>query len=336
MPHQTRFMERIRRSLGSTSLSEPPIIDLDPEIAGFLRLIGRSGQVDARAVPIETLREGARPLRLPWNRGGPTMAATEEMELEGLRCRLHHPVTAAALEPATIYLHGGGWTLLDIDTHDDLARRLAMESGRPVMLVDYPRAPESSFPLPLLRLQHFIAELRRRSAEFGLAKVYVLCGDSAGANLAVALALMLRDTGDTELRALGLIYGSYVDRYDTGSHRAFGNGTLPLSTARMGWFWDNYVPNLAERQDPLASPLHAVLAGLPPAMMTIAQYDVLYDENIAAADRLGAAGNDLSVRVYPGTVHGFIEAAGAVGATVAKRAIRDLGKFLGRHLGDAE
>jgi acetyl esterase len=317
-------------------LSEPRAIDLDPEIASFVRLAEGLGQIDASAVPLETLRESARALRLPWNDGGPTMAATREMELEGLRCRLHHPVSTDALEPATIYLHGGGWTLLDIDTHDNLARRLALESGRPVMLVDYPRAPESSFPLPLLRLQDFIAELTRRSADFGLAKSFALCGDSAGANLALALALMLRDAAENNLRALGLIYGSYVDRYDSPSHRAFGGGDLPLSTARMRWFWDNYVPNAAERGDPLASPLHADLTGLPPVMMTIAQYDILYDENIAVADWLGAAGNELSVRVYPGTVHGFVEAAGAVGAVIAERAIHDMGKFLRHQIGNHE
>jgi acetyl esterase len=318
------------------ALSQRPAIALDPEIAGFVRLLGGLGQIDASAVPLETLRESARALRLPWNKGGPTMAATRETELEGLRCRLHYPVETAALEPATIYLHGGGWTLLDIDTHDNLARRLALESGRPVILVDYPRAPESAFPLPLLRVRDFVAELTRRSADFGLTESFALCGDSAGANLALALALMLRDAGDNNLRALGLIYGSYVDRHDTSSHRAFGDGDLPLSTARMRWFWDNYVPNPVERQNPLASPLHAELTGLPPVMMIIAQYDILYDENIAAADRLGAAGNELSVRVYPGTVHGFLEAAGAVGAAVAERAIRDLGKFLGFRLGNHE
>jgi acetyl esterase len=318
------------------ALSQRPAVDLDPEIASFVRLLGGLGQIDARALPLETLRESARTLRLPWNKGGPIMAATLEMELEGLRCRLHHPVRTATLEPATIYLHGGGWTLLDIDTHDNLARRLALESGRPVMLVDYPRAPESSFPLPLLRLKDFIAELTRRSADFGLAESFALCGDSAGANLALALASMLRDAGENSLQALGLIYGSYADWHDTSSYHAFGGGDLPLSTARLRWFWDNYAPNPAERRDPLASPLHAELTGLPPVMMTVAQYDILYDENIAAADRLGAAGNELTVRVYPGTVHGFIEAAGAIGATVAKRAIRDLGKFLCFHLGNRE
>ena len=98
----------------------------------------------------------------------------------------------------------------------------------------------------------------------------------------------------------------------------------------MRWFWDNYVPDPVRRKEPLASPLRADLIDLPPVFMIVAQYDVLYDENMAFSERLGAAGNDLMVRVYPGTVHGFLEAAGAVDAAVAKRAIKDLGRFLSR------
>jgi len=168
------------------------------------------------------------------------------------------------------------------------------------------------------------------STSLGLSSDYALCGDSAGANLALALALMRRDNADGLPVALGLIYGSFGDTFDSPSHQAYGSGDLPLSTQRMRWFWDNYVPDPARRAEPLASPLRADLSGLPPVFMIVAQCDILYDENIAISERLGAAGNDLTVRVYPGTVHGFLEAAGAVDAAVAKTAINDLGRFLSR------
>jgi len=306
---------------------------LDAEIEAFRRLMQAAGLLDPLSVPIDRLRHEARLLRLGWNTAGPVMASSQELELAGLRCRLHWPVTPSEPAPATIYLHGGGWTLLDIDTHDDLARRLASDSGKPVLLVDYPRAPEHRFPIPLLRLHECVAALRSRADELTLTTDFALCGDSAGANLAVALTLMLRDEGACLPQALGLIYGSFADNFETRSHLAYGNGDLPLSTQRMRWFWSNYVPDGARRHDPLANPLRADLTGLPPTLMIIAQYDALYDENMALADRLATMGNDLTVRVYPGTIHAFIEAAGAVGAAVSKRAIHDLGRFLVRPLG---
>jgi len=306
---------------------------LDPQIQAFLGLLGAPQQIDPN-VPVDVVREGARALRLPWNEGGPVMAASEELVLAGLRGRLHRPVQADdRVQPVTLYLHGGGWTLLDIDTHDGLSRRLASASAKPVMLLDYPRAPEHAFPAPLLSLRDAVHALRREAPGLGLDGArFALSGDSAGANLALGLALLLREENGPRSHALGLVYGSFAARFDTRSHRAYGGGDLPLSTARMRWFWDNYVPDPGRRREPLVSPLDAELAGLPPAFLAVAQYDVLYDENIAVAERLGAAGNDLTLRIYPGTVHGFFEAAGAVGAAVADRAILELGRFLGRHL----
>jgi acetyl esterase len=316
----------------TTAPSSAHGVALDAEIDAFWRTMQAAGLLDPLSVPIERLRHQARLLRLAWNKAGPVMARSQEFELAGLRCRLHRPVTPSEPAPVTIYLHGGGWTLLDIDTHDDLARRLASDSGRPVLLVDYPRAPEHRFPTPLLRLRDLVAALQSQADELALTSDFALCGDSAGANLAVALALILRDQGSCRPQALGLIYGSFADNFETRSHLAYGNGDLPLSTERMRWFWSNYVPDAAQRRDPLANPLYADLTGLPPAFMIVAQYDALYDENMALADRLATMGNDLTVRVYPGTIHAFIEAAGAVGAAVSKRAIRDLGRFLARSL----
>ena len=305
-------------------------VRLDPEIDAFRLLLDGAGSIDPAHVPLDTLRAGARSLRLSWDHTAPEMPATEEFVLAGLRCRLHRPLAGRSARPTTIYLHGGGWSLLDIDTHDGLARRLARDSGAPLLLVDYPLAPEHPFPLPLLRMRDLIEALEQSSSSLGLSSDVTLCGDSAGANLAAALALMMRDDGGMPPKALGLVYGSFGDTFDSPSHKAYGSGDLPLSTQRMRWFWDNYVPDPVRRKEPLASPLRADLIDLPPVFMIVAQYDVLYDENMAFSERLGAAGNDLMVRVYPGTVHGFLEAAGAVDAAVAKRAIKDLGRFLSR------
>jgi acetyl esterase len=301
---------------------------LDGEMTTFLALI-KAGGLDPSTVPIEAARRGARELRLPWNRNGPAMAETHERVVAGLRCRLHVPEPAEAPQPFTIYLHGGGWTLLDIDTHDDLARRIARESRRPLLLVDYPLAPEHRFPVPLMRLKEMLEALPGAGFASRLdLRRFVLSGDSAGANLALALALLLREAGGARPDALALLYGSFAPVFDTASHHAYGAGALPLTTARMRWFWDNYAPDDAARRQPLASPVLADLEGLPPIFLGVAQHDILFDENMDLAARLGAAGVDLSLRTYPGTIHGFAEAAGAVGSTVAGRALAEIGHFI--------
>ena len=307
-----------------------PLLSLD--MTAFRDLMV-AGPIDPAALPIETARHAARTLRLPWNAGGPVMAETREGTVAGLRCRLHAPVRADAPQPFTVYLHGGGWTLLDIDTHDDLARRIAAASTRPVLLVDYPRAPEHAFPGALRRLHTLVAALGTAELAAGLAPTdIVLSGDSAGANLALALSLLLRDEGGVRPKGLALLYGSFTPAFDTPSHFAYGTGTLPLTTARMQWFWDNYVPDRAHRQNPLASPAQGDLSELPAIFLGVAQYDILYDENFEIAARLGAAGVDVTLRTYPRTIHGFAEAAGAVGSPVAQRALTDLGHFIAEQL----
>ena len=307
-------------------------LTLDSEMAAFRDLLV-AGRIDPAAVPIETARHCARALRLPWNTSGPIMSQTREGTVAGLPCRLHVPHCAAAPQPFTLYLHGGGWTLLDMDTHDDLARRISAASARPILLVNYPLAPEHVFPVPLRRLQALIAALGAADIATNLApNDFVLSGDSAGANLALALALLLRDEVGLRPRGLALLYGSFTPAFDTASHVAYGAGALPLTTARMQWFWDNYAPDRALREHPLAVPAQADLSGLPPVFLGVAQHDILYDENMEIAARLGAAGVDLTLRTYPGTIHGFAEAAGAVGSAVAQRALTDLGGFIAAQL----
>jgi acetyl esterase len=307
---------------------------LDPDIARFLRLISDAALPDPTTIPLADARANAKRLRTAWNRGGPKMARSEDVEIAGLSCRVHRPVEARGESPFTLYLHGGGWTLLDIDTHDRIGRTIAAKSAHPVLLVDYPLSPEAPFPIAIDRLADLIAALAEDRARFRLDVGRMgFAGDSAGANLALGLALRLRDSGRRLPVALGLFYGAYGGSTSADSFRRYGDGRLPLSTARTEWFWRNYLPEPADWTNPLSAQLHADLSGLPPSFLSVAPYDVLYDENLALAARLGAAGNEMRLTVYPGTIHGFIEAAGAVGAAVGERALGDMGAFLSQYLG---
>jgi acetyl esterase len=302
---------------------------LDPEIAAFLNLQRAAKIPDLATVPLGEARAVTRALRLPWNRGGPVMARSVEGAAGGMRYRLHWPARQeAGRSPFTLYLHGGGWTILDIDTHDRVTRALAAASGFPVLAADYPLSPEARFPAALDALETLVEAIATTPGAGLDASRMAVAGDSAGANLAVALALRLRDKGGALPQGLGLYYGIYDGDLDVPSYRAYGDGSLPLSRGRMKWFWENYVPDEAGRRAPLAAPLHADVRGLPPSFLAVADHDVLFDENLAFAEHLKEAGNEVELRVYPGTIHGFIEAAGAVGAKVAEQALADVGAFL--------
>jgi acetyl esterase len=116
---------------------------------------------------------------------------------------------------------------------------------------------------------------------------------------------MARDRGGPSLAAQLLIYPVIAADFDTPSHRAFGQGYYNPTTA-LQWYWDQYVPRVADRRHPHASPLVADLEGLPPAVVVLAGHDPLHDEGLAYADALRGAGVDVTQLSYPGGVHGFV------------------------------
>jgi acetyl esterase len=305
---------------------------LDPEILAHVEML-KSGAVPLAGSTIAEIRAAAADLRRDWNRHRPDMHAVSEASFEGMRYRHYRPVADARL-PTVIFLHGGGWTLMDLDTHDAIARAIAAESGAAVLSLDYPLAPEAPFPAAPEACYRFLRHVTVSPDSLGLVPGAVaLAGDSAGANLAVSAALAARDAGEFAGRGFGLVYGSWdLSNLERDSYQRYAGGELPFTRERMNLFRDSYVPDRARRTDPRVSPLSADLAGLPPAFLAVASHDALYDENFLFASRLGSAGVDVTLKVYPGTIHGFVEAANAVGAAVAKRALADTGAFLARVL----
>jgi len=177
----------------------------------------------------------------------------------------------------------------------------------------------------------FVAE---HGADWGLdpARV-ILGGDSAGGNLALATALLLRDTGGPPLRGVLANYPISDSRFDTPSYQAYGSGDYGLSTARMAFYWNVYVPHEVDRLHPLAAPLRADLAGLPPVMVLLAEFDVLRSEGEALVAKLRAAGVPVETATFPGTVHGFLRATGSV--QKARDAMAMAGQWLQLVAGDA-
>ncbi|WP_337875842.1 alpha/beta hydrolase [Elioraea sp.] len=288
-----------------------------PEMAAYQALseAAFARYPDTTTLPLPIAREIQEEVGRSFARGGPEMAETVERlpQVHGryMLCRCHYPVTDRPL-PVLIYLHGGGWMWNSIYTHDRLIRSYAAASGLAVVAPDYSLSPDSRFPTAVEECVELVHWLVRRGAEWGLDPGrMVIGGDSAGANLTVATALRLRDGGGPMPRGLLLNYGVYDSDLTRPSYRAYATGHM-LTAAKMKLFWDAYAPTPEAKADPIAAPLRADLRGLPPALMHVAELDVLHDENILMAERLKAAGVATELTVYRGMLHGFLRALGHV------------------------
>ena len=220
--------------------------------------------------------------------------------------RIYRPVTDAAALPVVVYAHGGGFVFCDLDSHDGLCRNLANRIGAVMVSVDYRLAPEHPWPAAADDLYAAVRWINDNADALGIdAGRIVVGGDSAGGNLAAVTALMTRDRGGPELAGQLLLYPVIAADFDTESYRAFGRGYYNPKPA-LQWYWDQYVPTVAERSHPYASPLGADLHGLPPAVVVIAGHDPLRDEGVAYADALETAGVSVTRLSYQGGVHGFL------------------------------
>jgi acetyl esterase len=282
--------------------------------------------------PYPQQRSWAEEARTPWRQGGPVMHETRLLELPtrhgAVRARLHRP--AAGNLPALVYLHGGGWTLFSIDTHDRIMREYASRAACCVIGLDYALSPECKFPVALEQVVDAIAALVRQADALGIDAVRLaIGGDSAGANLSVAACLVRRDARALPpLCAMLLNYGAFVARCSEDACRRFGGPEYMLGCEEMDGYWRNYMRDEADARDPLVCPLRASLAGLPPAFLAIAECDVLAEQNREMASRLAGAGVPTESVTYAGASHSFIEAVSI--AAVSDRALQDGSEWLRR------
>ena len=230
-----------------------------------------------------------------------------------LPLRIYTPAGAGP-HPLLVFFHGSGFVVLGLDSHDDLCRRLCVGASCVVVSVDYRLAPEHKFPAAP---DDCLAATRWAAAHahaFGADTARIaVAGDSAGGCLAAVTALRLRDEGGPALSGQLLFYP--VTDYPSvlpQSYHTYGTG-YGLTSAGMSWFWDQYLPHPGAAAHPHASPLRMeTAAGLPPAWVVVAEYDVLRDEGDAYARRLQAAGIATESRCADGMNHGFLKYAGVV------------------------
>jgi len=226
-----------------------------------------------------------------------------------IRARLYRPESASpeAKLPALVFAHGGGWVFGNLDSHDVLCAQLAIGAGIAVFAIDYRLAPEARFPGAFDDVVAGLKWAAANGASVGIdPNKLAIGGDSAGGNLAAAVALWARDNGGPKLRLQMLAY-PVVDAVARGeSYRLFNDG-YGLNAITMEWFFDHYTPDKAARADWRVSPLRAKsLAGLPPALVITAGYDTLRDEGRAYAWRLQKEGTVADLVEFGGMLHGFL------------------------------
>ena len=314
--------------------------ELDPEIAAFVGAMQRawSAYPPFISLPIAEAREVAESVRAPWRQGGPEMAETFERTIQTaagpLRIRGYNPGVASPA-PALLYLHGGGFTLFSLDTHDRLMREYAAAGGFIVVGLDYPLSPETRYPVALDLTVGFIDWLGEHGASLGIdADRVAIGGDSAGGNLSLAAALRLRDRGTPgRLQALLLNYGAFGGPCSDEAEARLGGPGSVLDRAEMDYYFANYVGAAdAAMTDPYARPIVADLSNLPPAFLVIPECDILAEQSHAVHDAIIAAGGDATSMVYPGATHSFLEAMSV--AEVARRAIADGAAWVKARLAD--
>ncbi|MBX9640237.1 MAG: alpha/beta hydrolase [Mycobacteriaceae bacterium] len=206
--------------------------------------------------------------------------------------------------PVLVYAHGGGFVFCDLDSHDGLCRSIANLIPAVVVSVGYRLAPEHPWPAAAEDV-YAVAGLAANGVFGGDRGRIVVGGDSAGGNLAAVAALMSRDRGGPDLDGQLLIYPVIAADFDTESYRLFGRGYYNPKPA-MQWYWDQYVPGVADRRHPYATPLHGDLHGLPPAVFVIAGHDPLRDEALKYAATLDSAGVPVARIYIEGAIHGFM------------------------------
>lgn len=256
-----------------------------------------------------------------------------------LPVRVYRPYGGEGPRPTVVFLHGGGWVLCGLETHDRTVRTLCRVSGAVIVSVDYRLAPEARFPAPVEDAHAAVSWCAAHIAELGGdPEALVVAGDSAGGGLAAAASLMARDRGGPRIALQALIYPATDSRPDTASHRLNGEGYY-LTSRAMRWFAEQYFGPEGDRDHPYAAPVRANLTGLPPAHVVTAGCDPLCDEGSAYAARLREHGIRATEDFFPAMFHGFLGFGDLLPEAV--EALRGLGEAVaatacGRRIGGGD
>jgi acetyl esterase len=282
--------------------------ELDRDAQFVLDVIAASGQPHLSSLSVDEARERVRASLI--TKGQPlALPSVEDVALPSpsgaLRLRSYRPADGRL--PVALFLHGGGWTVNDVDTHDELCRRLAKRSGWMIASLDYRRAPEHPFPAPLEDAHLAYRWLLDNADSIGCDPTCcAVFGESSGGAVAAGLTALLRDLG-APLPAYQVLAYPVADRFDRWpSYAERGTGYI-LDRALMEWYFSHLLPAGSPAETPYLIPLETEdLSGLPPTLILTAEFDPLRDEGVAYAERLTEAGVPVEHVHASDQMHGFL------------------------------
>ncbi|RRO18720.1 alpha/beta hydrolase [Saccharopolyspora rhizosphaerae] len=283
---------------------------LEPASQAFLAELAESGDPPIHeSTPAIARMSG--PIFSGLSGPGPEVASVRDLKLDGgggpFRVRVLRP--EGEPRAVLVYFHGGGWVIGDIDfQYDHLCRRLANTTGATVVMVNYRKAPEHPFPAAVDDSWTGLNWAAEHAAELAAdGAPLIVAGDSAGGNIAAVMTLRARERSWPAIDYQVLVYPVTDCDFDRPSYVAPENQLL-LNRDTMLWFWDHYLPDERVRQHPDASPLRAEShAGLPPALVYVAEHDPLHDEGVAYAEALRAAGVPVALEEAEGQMHAYFQ-----------------------------
>lgn len=295
-----------------------------------------AGEAFATNVGFEEMRTNYREERMFWNEGGPMLHETRDGVIAGpygdIPVRYHVPNDGENLA-CIIYIHGGGFVVGNLDTHDRIMRILADKTGAIVVGVDYRLAPESKFPSAVIESATVAEYLHEKGAEHGIdGNRLSFAGDSGGAHLSLATTLYLRDEkhDSSYIKSLILYYGWFGLR-DSPSMRLLGGSWDGLTKADWDYYMDCYFNETADADSPYADCLSADLTrDMPACYIAAAQFDPLKDDSITLAAIFEEYGIPYKFEIFEGVIHAFLHHSRMLEA--AQEALEHGAAFYREHL----
>src|SRR5438552_12134991 len=284
---------------------------IDPELIAAGQLLQSRGLVapDRTQASLSEVRAATDRIGAFLGEGSVPLQRERDLSLPGphgqVPCRLYLP-DSVERPPLIVYAHGGGFMQRSLPSWDHFLRDLVRQSGVAALSVDYELSPEVKCRVACDEMVAMTRLAAREGAGLGIDPTRLaLGGDSAGANLALAAALAMRDAGERALRFQLLIYGCFSTDCDSPSWRRFGQGA-GLSQTQMRWIWETYLERPGQKQDWRAAPIMADLKGVAPAHLIVGSLNPLLDDSNDLAAKLKTAGVPCQLTIYQGINHGFI------------------------------